>query len=351
MRLIISTVLALLAWGSAVPAAMAATEITGAGSTFDFPFFSKAFHAYSQVHPEVSVTYEPLGSSGGIEQFSAKTVDFGASDVPMDADELAEAKDAVLQVPVTLGGEGIAYNLPGIAKGLHLTRDVVADIYLGKTTKWNDPALSALNPGIKLPAMPITVVYRSDGSGTTYIFTDFLSHVSPTWKQEVGTGKSVSWPAPGSVGANGNGGVAAAVRTTPGAIGYVQLSYLLENNMAYALLQNKAGKYVYPDIATVAAAAATKPAVSSTDSSIVDAACPNCYPISGYSWVLLFKTPAERGAAVRQLMHWLVTDGQPVAKTADYVPLPDNVREQAEKILSQLEVKKSATSPSPVAGK
>lgn len=350
MRLI-PTVLAILAWGSAVPAAVAATDITGAGSTFAYPFFSKAFHAYSQAHPDVTVTYEPLGSSGGIEHFTAKTVDFGASDVPMDADELAKAKDPVLQVPVTLGGEGIAYNLPGIAKGLHLTREVVADIYLGKISKWNDPAIATLNPDVKLPAMPITVVYRSDGSGTTYIFTDFLSRVSPTWKQTVGTGKSVSWPAPGSVGGKGNAGVAAAVRKTQGAIGYVELSYLLENDMAFALLQNKAGTYVYPDIGTIAAAAATKPEVSSTDFSIVDAEGPDAYPISGYSWVLLYQTPAKRRTSLKELMNWLVTEGQPVAKTVDYVPLPDNVREHAEKILGNLQVKPGATSPNPVAGK
>lgn len=341
MRFIPALLAGLLICGIVISPAMASTQITGAGSTFDYPFFSKAFYNYSQAHPEVTVNYQSIGSGGGIQQFTAKTVDFGASDVPMNAEELARAKDPVLQVPVTLGGEGVAYNLPGIGKGLHLTREVVADIYLGKITKWNDPAIVSLNPNVKLPATPITVVHRSDGSGTTYIFTDFLSHVSPEWRQKVGTGKSVSWPAPSSVGGKGNEGVAGLVRQTPGAIGYVELAYLLQNEMTYALLQNKAGKYLYPDIATVAAAAATKPEVTSTDFSIVDAAGPDSYPISGYSWVLLYKTPsdAQRGALLKQIMRWLVTSGQPIAKTVDYVPLPDNVQKHAETILLQMGAK------------
>jgi phosphate transport system substrate-binding protein len=321
------------------PAAFAATQIVGAGSTFDYPFFSKAFYDYSQKNTDVSVNYQSIGSGGGIQQFTAGTVDFGASDVPMNAKELARANGRVLQIPITLGGAGIAYNLPGIGKGLHLTREIVADIYLGKITKWNDPAIQKLNPGAKLPNMAITVVHRSDGSGTTYIFTDFLSHVSPEWKQKVGTGKSVQWPAPSSIGGKGNEGVAGLVRQTPGAIGYVELAYLLENDMSYALLQNAAGNYLYPTIGTVAAAAATKPNVSSTDFSIVDTSCAQCYPISGYSWVLLYQKPQDptRGTLVKEIMSWLVTKGQPIAKTVDYVPLPANVQRQALHILGEIE--------------
>ncbi|WP_199445669.1 phosphate ABC transporter substrate-binding protein PstS [Acidisphaera rubrifaciens] len=331
----------LLTFGATASAVSAATQITGAGSTFDYPLFSKAFYIYSESHSDVTVNYQSIGSGGGIQQFTAKTVDFGASDVPMDAKELARAKDPVLQIPITLGGEGIAYNLPGIAKGLHLSREVVADIYLGKIGKWDDPAIVTLNPGMKLPSMPITVVHRSDGSGTTYIFTDFLSSVSPAWKQKVGAGKSVSWPASSSVGGKGNEGVAGLVRQTPGAIGYVELAYLLQNDMTYALLQNKAGSYLYPDIATVAAAAATKPDVSSTDFSIVDTSCKDCYPISGYSWALVYKKPSDphRGALVKQVMEWMATTGQPIAKTIGYVPLPENVQKRAAAILEQMEVK------------
>lgn len=286
----------------------------------------------------MTVNYQSIGSGGGIEQFTAGTVDFGASDVPMDSKELARVKAAVLQVPITLGGEAIGYNLAGVGKGLHLTREVIADIYLGKITKWNDPALQKLNPTVKLPDQEITVVHRSDGSGTTYIFTDFLSRVSPEWKQKVGPGKSVQWPAKSSVGGKGNEGVAGLVRQTPGAIGYIELAYVLQNDMTYAMVENSAGKYLYPSVATVAAAAATKPDVSSTNFSIVNSGCSNCYPIAGYSWVLLRQQPtdANRGAMVKTLMTWLVTKAQPLAKTISYVPLPDNVQQTALKTLAEI---------------
>ena len=324
---------------TAAPAAFAATQIVGAGSTFDFPFFSKAFYTYTEKHPELTVNYQSIGSGGGIQQFTAKTVDFGASDVPMDAKELARAKDPVLQIPITLGGAGVAYNLAGIAKGLHLTREVIADIYLGKIAKWNDPAIAKLNPGMTLPDTAITVVHRSDGSGTTYIFTDFLSHVSAEWKQKVGTGKDVQWPAPSSVGGKGNEGVAGLVKQTPGSIGYVELAYLLENSIPYAQVQNKAGTFLYPTIDSVAAAAATKPSVSSTDFSIVDTACAQCYPISGYSWVMLYKKPQDpaRGKLVKGVMTWLATGAQPIAKTVDYVPLPEGVQKQALQVLAEMQ--------------
>jgi len=196
-----STALAVVA-AMALPAA-AATQLTGAGSTFDYPFFSKAFYAYNQKNPDVTVNYQSIGSGGGIEQFTARTVDFGATDVPMNADELTRAKDPVLQFPVTLGGAALAYNLPGVSS-IRLTRQAVADIYLGAITKWNDPQIARLNKGVNLPDMPIVVVHRSDGSGTSYIFTDFLSRVSAQWKSKVGTGKSVPWPNLSSaVGAKG----------------------------------------------------------------------------------------------------------------------------------------------------
>ena len=321
----------------AASAVFASTQLTGAGSTFDYPFFSKAFYEYSQQSSDVTVNYQSIGSGGGIQQFIAKTVDFGASDVPMNAEELKLAQGNVLQVPVTLGGAAIGYNLPGIGKGLRLTRQVIADIFLGKVTNWNDPAIAKLNSGMKLPDMPITVVHRSDGSGTTYIFTDFLSSVSPEWKKKVGTGKSVQWPV--GLGGKGNEGVAGQVRQTPGAIGYIELAYVLENDMTYAQVENQAGKYVYPSIATVADAAATKPEVSATDFSIVDASGANSYPISGYSWVMLYQKPSDaaRAKLVKQTLEWLVTKGQSVAKSVDYVPLPDNVQKQALKVLAQMQ--------------
>lgn len=321
-----------------ISAASAATQLVGAGSTFDYPFFSAAFYKYSEANKNVTVNYQSIGSGGGIQQFTAGTVDFGASDVPMNAKELARVKAPVLQVPITLGGEAIGYNLAGIAKGLHMTRQVIADIYLGKITKWNDPALQKLNPKVKLPNEAITVVHRSDGSGTTYIFTDFLSRVSPDWKTKVGAGKSVQWPAKSSVGGKGNEGVAGLVRQTPGAIGYIELAYVLQNNMTYAMVENSAGKYLYPSIDTVAAAASTKPDISATNFSIVNSACPKCYPIAGYSWVLLRKNPTDavRGAMAKTLMSWLVTKAQPLAKTISYVPLPKNVQQTALKTIAEM---------------
>ncbi|MGH7842428.1 MAG: phosphate ABC transporter substrate-binding protein PstS [Candidatus Binataceae bacterium] len=314
----------------------AGTQLTGAGSTFDYPFFSRAFYDYSQQHDGVTVNYQSIGSGGGIQQFIAKTIDFGASDVPMNADELSHAGAPVLQIPVTLGGAAIAYNLAGIPSGLKLTRDSIAEIFLGNIVNWKDPAIQKLNPGLKLPDLPIVVVHRSDGSGTSYIFTDFLSAVSPKWKQKVGVGKSVQWPV--GIGGKGNEGVAGLVGQTPGAIGYIELAYVLQNQITYALVENKAGAYVYPALATVKAAAASKPNVSATDFSIVDAAGADSYAISGYSWVMLYQNPSDpgRAAVIKALMNWLVTKGQATAEAVQYVPLPENVQQHAVQVLAQM---------------
>ncbi|MGH7815644.1 MAG: phosphate ABC transporter substrate-binding protein PstS [Candidatus Binataceae bacterium] len=319
-------------------AAIASTQLIGAGSSFDFPFFQKAFYEYSQDHSNVTVNYQSIGSGGGINQFIAKTVDFGATDVPMNAAEVKRAGGTVLQIPITLGGAAMGYNIPGIPQGLKLTRALIADIYLGKVTKWNDPAIAKLNPEMKLPGMAITVVHRSDGSGTSYIFSDFLSHVSPEWKAKVGTGKSLQWPV--GIGGKGNEGVAGAVSQTPGAIGYIELAYVLENQMTYAKVQNQAGDYVFPSIETVAAAAAEKPKVNAEDFSIVDQAGAESYPISGYSWVVLYQHPKDpaRAKEVKRVMKWLVTKGQALAKSVDYVPLPPNVQHEALKVISEMKV-------------
>jgi phosphate transport system substrate-binding protein len=332
------TMLAVVA-ATTLPVA-AATQLTGAGSSFDYPFFSKAFYIYSQKNPDVTVNYQSIGSGGGIQQFTARNVDFGATDVPMNADELARAKDPVLQIPVALGGAAIAYNLPGVTATIHLTRQAIVDIYLGTILKWNDPQIAKLNHGVSLPDMPIVVVHRSDGSGTSYIFTDFLSHVSADWKSKVGTGKSVSWPAPSAVGAKGNEGVAGQVKSTPGAIGYVEMAYVVENHMTAALIQNKAGKWVACTPENVAAAAAGKPEVSATNFSIVDAAGADAYPISGYSWVVAYKKPADanRGKLLYNVLAWLVgPQGQDNAKSVDYVPLPHNVQDAAAATLRQMQ--------------
>jgi phosphate transport system substrate-binding protein len=335
-----SSALAFVAVAAMAIPAVAATQLTGAGSSFDFPFFSKAFYIYNQKNPDITINYQSIGSGGGIEQFTARNIDFGATDVPMNADELARAKAPVLQFPVTLGGAAIAYNLPDVSGELHLTRQVIADIYLGSIAKWNDPRIAKLNRGMKLPDMAIVVTHRSDGSGTSYIFTDFLSHVSGEWKSRVGTGKSVKWPAPSSVGAKGNEGVAGQVRSTPGAIGYVELAYVIENHMPAALIENKAGRWVNCTTSTVAAAAASKPDVSATNFSIVDAAGANSYPISGYSWIVAYKNNSDRARArtLYNVLSWLIgAQGQANAKTVDYVPLPSNVQASAQAMLRQMQ--------------
>ena len=322
--------------------ALAATQLTGAGSTFVYPFFSKAFYTYSQQHSDVTVNYQSIGSGGGIQQFTAKTVDFGASDVPMNADELKRAGAPVVQVPVALGGEAITYNLPmSIPGGLKLTRDAIVDIYLGKISRWNDPTLEKLNPRVSLPNLPIVTVHRSDGSGTTYIFTDFLSNVAKEWKDKVGTGKSVQWPGTNTVGGKGNEGVSGQVRQTSGAIGYVELAYAIENKMSTAQVENKAGKWLFCTSSTVRAAAATKPSVSATDFSIVDRAAPNAYPISGYTWAFVYENPTDKTRAklVKDVLSWVTGDeAQKIAGTLNYVPLPEAVQETAKKALAEVKV-------------
>lgn len=307
------------------------SSLTGAGSTFDYPFFSRAFYVYGQ-KTGVQVNYQSIGSGAGIEQFSAGTVDFGASDVPMNSDELKTAQEKggpVVQIPITLGGEAIAYNLPSVKKQLKFTPKLLADIYLGKVKKWNDPEVRSANPGVTLPSLPIVVVHRSDGSGTTYIFTDYLSHVSPQWAKRVGTGKSVNWPV--GIGGKGNEAVAQNVRNTVGAVGYVELAYALQTHMAYGLVHNRAGKFVAPSPATIMAAAASKPNVSATDFSIVNAPGAKSYPISGYSWVMLRQHPssATKAHELVNLFRWMLTSGQSQAAAVNYVPLPANVRESA----------------------
>ena len=326
----------------ALPAA-AATQFTGAGSSFDYPFFSKAFYIYNQKNPDVTVNYQSIGSGGGIQQFTAKNVDFGATDVPMNAEELARAGGAagVLQIPVALGGAAVAYNLPGVTGTLKLTRQAVADIYLGKILKWNDPQIASLNPGVKLPDMPIVVVHRSDGSGTSYIFTDFLSHVSPEWKSKVGTGKSVSWPAPSAVGAKGNEGVAGQIRSTPGAIGYVELAYVVENHMSAALLQNRAGKWaglLGSDRGSSGGEQAGSEMQRTSRSSMRPVRTRIRSPgIHGSS---IYKKPADagRGKILYNVLAWLVgPQGQSYARSVDYVPLPVNVQNAASATLRQMQ--------------
>ena len=286
----------------------------------------------------MTIGYSAVGSSAGIAAISAQQVDFGASDVPMTASEQAAATGGpITQVPVALGGEGIVYNLslPAGAR-LHLTGPVLAEIFLGQITRWNDAALTALNPGLSLPSAAINVVHRSDGSGTTYIFSNYLSSVDPAWAAKVGTGKTLSWPA--GEGAEGNGGVATAVNRTPFSIGYVEQAYSLGLTLPFAAIRNQAGNYVTPSTQTVTADAAQKPAITPTDFSIVNQPGASSYPISGYSWALVYtRQPSQAtGQALVTMLDWLTHDGQAYAAANGYVPLPSQVQQLARTMLQQI---------------
>ena len=312
--------------------------LTGAGSTFDAPFFSVAFARYQQQHPGVTIGYSAVGSSAGIAAFSAGQVDFGASDVPMTAREQAAAKGGpVTQVPVALGGEGMVYNLslPAGAR-LHLTGPVLAAIFLGQITRWNDPALTALNTGVSLPPARINVVHRSDGSGTTYIFSNYLSSVDPAWAAKVGTGKTLHWPT--GEGAEGNAGVAAAVNRTAFSIGYVEQAYSQGLLLPFAAIRNQAGNYVIPSAQSVAADAAQKPDITPADFSVVNEPGAASYPISGYSWALVYTRQHNQatGQALVTMLDWLTHDGQASAASNGYVPLPAQIQQLARTMLGQV---------------
>ena len=312
--------------------------LTGAGSTYVAPFLALAFAKYHQQHPAVTVNYSPVGSSAGIAAISARQVDFGASDVPMNASELAAAKGGpITQVPDALGAEGVAYNLnlPAGAR-LHLTGPVLARIFLGQITRWDDPAITALNSGIKLPAASIAVVHRSDGSGTTYIFSNYLSTVDPAWAARVGTGKTLNWPV--GEGAEGNSSVTSTVFRTPYSIGYVEQAYSEGLVLPFAAIRNQAGNYVLPSPQTIAAAAAQKPNISPTDFSIVSQPGAKSYPISGYSWALIYtRQPSQAtGQDLVTMLEWLTHAGQAYAAANLYVPLPGQVQQLARTMLQQI---------------
>jgi phosphate transport system substrate-binding protein len=310
------------------PADVGSGALTGAGATFPAPLYQKAFFDYSAKYPQVTINYQPVGSGAGIQQFIKNTVDFGASDVPMGAADITSAggPDALTQIPTTLGVISIAYNLSGIGK-LQLDGPTLANIFLGHITKWNDPALTALNSGVSLPSSAITVVHRSDGSGTTFHFTDYLSKISSEWKTRVGNAKSVSWPV--GIGGSGNQAVAQAVTQTAGSIGYVELAYVVQTGMSQAYLQNANGKFVQASVAGATAAAASNTSVSPTNFSITNAPGDTAYPIAGFSWVILRTSYSDsaKGKAVVRLFQWLVsTAGQSEGAALDYAPLPAAVQ-------------------------
>ncbi len=307
--------------------ASAQMMINGAGATFPYPIYSKWFDEYAKVDPSVRFNYQSIGSGGGQKQILAQTVDFGASDGPMSDENLSKAPGKILHIPTVAGAVVMTYNLPG-NPALKLDGETIADIFLGKIKKWNDPKIAASNPGAKLPDNEIVVVHRSDGSGTTFIFTDYLSKVSGEWKQKAGNNTSVNWPT--GIGGKGNEGVSGQVKQTPGAIGYVELIYALQNKMPYADLKNAAGEFVKPTIESVTAALATAEIPDDFRFSMTNAPGKEAYPIAGATWLLVYQQQkdAAKGKKLVEFLKWAAKDGEKMAKDLQYAPLPDTLQQR-----------------------
>jgi len=322
-----AAILAALSILAASPALAQKIQINGAGATFPYPIYSKWFSEYNKLHPEVEINYQSIGSGGGIRQLTNQTVFFGATDGPMTDEQQQAAPGRILHFPTVLGGDVPVYNIPGVDAELKFTGKVLADIFLGKITKWNDAAIASLNAGVKLPGTDITVCHRSDGSGTTYIWVDFLAKVSPEWKQKAGVATSVNWPV--GIGGKGNEGVAGLVKQTPGSIGYVELVYALQNKIDYGSVQNMAGEFVRcsVDSVTAAAAAAAKLMPKDFRVSITNAPGKGVYPISSFTWLLLYESPKDKQRAkiMVDFMKWALTEGQKYARELGYAPLPESV--------------------------
>jgi phosphate transport system substrate-binding protein len=319
----LAAVLALAGAGSAV----AQLLINGAGATFPYPIYSKWFDEYSKVDPSVRFNYQSIGSGGGQKQLLEGTIDFGASDGPMSDQNLAKAPGKILHVPTVAGADAVTYNLPG-APHLRLDGPCIADIFLGRLTKWNDARLIALNPGVSLPDADILVVHRADGSGTTYIFADYLSCVSPEWAKRIGRGSAVKWP--DGLGAKGNEGVTGQIKQTPGAIGYVELVYAIQNRLPYASVKNAAGNFVAPSVDSVSAALAAASVPDDFRFSMVNSPGPDAYPIAGATWLLVYQQQrdAEKGRKLVQFLNWAMQEGEQGAPQLDYAPLPPDLNKR-----------------------
>jgi phosphate transport system substrate-binding protein len=322
----------------AFTAAGAQMQINGAGATFPYPIYSKWFDVYHTAHPNVQINYQAIGSGGGIRQITNRTVFFGASDGPMTNEQLTAAPGKILHFPTVLGADVPVYNIPGVTASLKFTGPVLADIFLGKITKWNDPAITKLNPGVSLPTTDITVVHRADGSGTTYIWVDYLAKVSPEWKKRVGVATSVNWPV--GVGGQQNAGVAGTVSQTPGAIGYVELIYALQNKISYGSVQNRDGEFVTATTASVTAAAAATRGKMPEDFrvSITNADGKGVYPISSFTWMLFYQTPKDKAQSqvMIDFLKWALTDGQKFAPDLGYAPLPPQVVDMEMKAITKI---------------
>jgi len=323
-RLTYST-LAIAAFAGAVLSAD--IQVNGAGATFPAPIYTKWFSEYNKLHPDVKINYQAVGSGAGISQITKGTVFFGASDGPMTPDQMTNAPGKVLHFPTVLGGVVPIYNIPGVSQELKFTGPLLANIFLGAVTKWNDPEIAKLNPGVNLPGTDIVVVHRSDGSGTTYIWCDYLSKVSPAYKKRVGVATSVNWPV--GVGGNQSNGVTGLVTQTPGALGYVELTYALQNKVSYGTVQNMKGNFVKATVESVTAAANSAASAMPADFrvSITNAPGDDVYPISSFTWMLFFQTPKDKvqGKTMVDFMKWALTDGQKYCGDLGYAPLPKSV--------------------------
>ena len=338
---VLAAVLAAIVLSFAATSPAAAADplmVNGAGATFPYPLYSKWFFEYSNANPGVKFNYQSIGSGGGIKQITAGTVDFGATDAPMTEEEMKALKGPILHIPTAIGAVVLVYNLDKVEGGLKLTPDVLAGIYLGKITRWNDPKIAELNKNITMPNADIVVAHRSDGSGTTDIFTNYLAAVSIEWRAKVGRGKSVKWPV--GLGGKGNEGVSGVVKQTPGAVGYVELAYARQNKMKIASLRNREGNYVVPTLEATSAAAAgvAKSMPDDFRVSLVDAPGGDAWPISGLTWLLVYKEQkdAAKGKALVQFLKWALSDGQKMEAALDYAALPKPVAEKVDKALRQI---------------
>jgi phosphate transport system substrate-binding protein len=316
--------------------ASAQTILNGAGATFPYPMYSKWFNEYHKKNSAVQINYQSIGSGGGIKQLQAGTVDFGASDMPMTDEQLSQTKFKVVHIPTVLGAVVPAYNIPGVKGEVKFTGEIIADIFLGKINNWNDPQLAKLNPGVKFPNQAIVVVHRSDGSGTTFIFTDYLSKVSPEWASSVSKNTSVKWPV--GLGGKGNEGVAGMIRQIDGSIGYVELIYAVQNNIPYGSVKNKAGNFVKASLESTTAAAAGAAAKMPADYrvSITNADGKEAYPLASFTWLLIPQQSkdASKGKILQDFLHWMATDGQNDTKQLSYAPLPKEVVDRLLKTIS-----------------
>ena len=316
---------------------LAQTTLNGAGATFPYPMYSKWFSEYNKLHPEIQFNYQSIGSGGGIRQVLASTVDFGASDGPMSDEQLAQAKTKILHIPTVLGAVVPAYNIPGVTGEVKFTPQALAGIFLGKITSWNDAALTSANPGVNLPNQTIIVVHRSDGSGTTYIFTDYLSKVSSEWQNQVGKGTSVKWPV--GLGGKGNEGVAGMIRQMQGAIGYVELIYAVQNKITYGSVKNASRNFVKASLDSVTAAAASaKSMPPDFRVSITNAPGKDAYPISSFTWLLIPEQSKDKtkGKILADFLNWMVDDGQKMTAQLTYAPLPESVAQKVKNAIKQV---------------